>query len=188
MAVQAILDSAITFCEESMAIREALDMIYTIGGVDYYELDAPSQDNQISRILSVRVDGVNLQAIPEDNAHLLRDRDGTPTMFSTRRTGSVLEMQLYPRPIAVSAVIVEAALQPTRVATTLDNDLFNVWPDPIIEGALGRLLRIPHQPFTDGAYSMSMMASASRKTAKARTESQKGRTRGAQIVRMRPLA
>lgn len=187
LAVQTLLDSAIDFCEQSEVLREDLDPIITLVGVNNYELDAPSQQ-QVARVISVQLDGSWLQDFPVDYPDKPIDMAGRPTHFSTTRNGSTLELKLFPQPDAAYEIKVSVATRPLRTATQVEDDLFNLWVEPVVAGAISRVKAIPNQPFTDpqGALVMQMQAQAG--VAKARREGSYGRIRGSLKVNFRPAA
>lgn len=85
-------------------------------------------------------------------------------------------------------VRVRVALRPTKTATQVEDDLINYWTDPIVDGAMARILAIPDQPFSDPNKAMMMRASAARATHNARIEGNYGRVRGSMRVKQRPIA
>lgn len=180
---QAIVDSAIAFCDESMALRERLDAFWTVPGIALYELDTPSQQ-QVSRVLRVALDGAFLTpALP--NTSTPAQLSGRPTHYETSRTGSVFELSLYSVPDAAYNVVAEVALRPLRDATQLEDDLMNLWVEPIVAGAVARAASIPGQPFTDLGKSQNAAVAAAVGARKARLEGSFGRMRGSVSTRVK---
>jgi len=192
LAQQAIVDSAIQFCDDSMVLRETLDSQTTINGQSTYELDAPSQQ-QITRILGVWADGVQLKSAAQETAvsmaHVSTDllSTGWPAHFYTTRTGSELLLNLWPTPNTPISLDVEVVTRPVRDATDLENDLYDFWMNAIVAGALGRLMAIPNQPFTNIELSMTYLAKASREASKARVDGNIGRVVSTQYITPRPF-
>lgn len=187
LAAQAILDAAIVFCEDAQVVREELDSFTTATGEKSYALDAPSQQ-QIARVLDVTVDGRSLPGIAAEDVDLLVGAEGSPMSFYTSRNGSELLLNLFPTPDKAYQVQVRAALRPTRNATQLEDDLFNLWSDAVIAGAMARVMAIPGQPFSDPAGSAGYDVAAARAANKARVEGNFGRVRANMRVRSRPFA
>jgi hypothetical protein len=52
-ANQVILNSAIEFCENSLTLRQNLDTFNTVAGKIEYDLDPPSANHDINRVMSV---------------------------------------------------------------------------------------------------------------------------------------
>lgn len=182
---QALLDSAIAFCEDSLVQREMLDSFSTEIGTASYEMDPPAQQ-KVARVLDVVVDGVKLKNIPQDVAVGIQKVSGQPTGYYTTRSGYTFEVVLYPVPDKVCTVSVLAALKPSRTATQLDDDLFERWVEPIVAGAIARITAIPNQPFSDMSKSQYAALTAAAMAKKARAEESFGRARGSMSIRLRP--
>jgi hypothetical protein len=187
LAQQALVDAAIVFCEESQVIRARLDEFSTTADQVSYELDAPAQQ-QVARILEVRVDGRPIPAVMAEDVNLITDAVGSPMAYYTDATGSEFTLRLFPVPDGVYQVQVSAALRPTRTATSVEDDLFNLWSDAVISGALARLMLVPAQPFSNPAAAGGYGASAASAARKARIEGGFGRVRGSTGVTQRPFA
>ena len=187
LAAQAVLDAAIAFCEDTQAVREQLDSFTTSAGVGAYELDTPSQQ-QVARVFDVVVDGRPMAAIAAEDVGPASEAIGSPMAFYTTRYGSEFLLHLFPTPDGAYNVQVRAALRPTRNATQLEDDLFNLWSDAVLAGAMARVMAIPGQPFSDPAGSAGYSMAATRATNKARVEGNFGRVRAGMRVRGRPFA
>jgi hypothetical protein len=186
---QVLLDSAIDFCDRSLVIRQNLDSFSTAVGVPQYSLDAPSAQHDISRVLGVTLDKMELNPGMAEIVHndLPTDK-AKPRAFYTDRTDSTFTLNLTPPPDAVYPVIVDVALRPKRTATSVDDDLFNIWIDPIISGAMARAMQIPDQPFSNPAQAQYLLNSAAKQTINSRIEGNYGFIRGSMSVRPRPFA
>lgn len=101
LAQQALLDSAIAFCEASQVIRHDLDVFNTVIGRASYELDLPSQQ-ELARILLVKVGDQEIYAELAESRGYPPDADAIPTAFFTTRNDSELACQLYPSRRCVS--------------------------------------------------------------------------------------
>lgn len=183
---QVLLNSAIEFCEASLTLRQNLDTFKTsVGKVDY-DLDPPSSQHDINRVMGVTVNGRELNAgMAEVIRNDLSTANATPRGFYTDRTDSTFTLRLAPPPDGSYPVIVAVTLRPARNATQLDDDLFNIWIDPVVSGAIGRAMQIPNQPFTDYARADQLLAEAARLTNSSRIESNYGLVRGSMRVRPR---
>lgn len=187
LAAQAVLDAAIQFCDDSLVIREPLASFNTTVGEATYTLTPPASQ-EISRILKVVVDDTELEGVLAEVVGELDDNNAFPTSFFTSRTDSALRLLLGPKPDKVYPVIVTVALKPTRTAATVQDDLFDRWADPIVLGALARIMAVPGQPFTSLPLSRQRSIDAARMTHRARTEGMYGRVRGSMSVSTRPFA
>jgi hypothetical protein len=187
LAQQALLDAAIAFCEESQVIRARLDSFPTVNAQVGYTLVAPL-GQQVARVLEVRVDGRPIPMVMAEDVGMISDAVGRPMACYTDATDSTFELRLFPVPDGVYQVQVTAALRPTRDATEVEDDLFNLWSDALVSGALARLMAVPAQPFSNpalaGGYSVAALSAARR----AKVEGSFGRVRGSTGVTQRPFA
>jgi hypothetical protein len=85
----------------------------------------------------------------------------------------------------VYPVIVSVTLRPARNAVLLDDDLYNIWIDPIVSGAIARAMQIPDQPFTNPGRAAELLMSAAKQTNSSRIEGNYGLVRGSMRVRSR---
>ena len=187
MASQALVDYAISFCEDSLVLRQTQEPIAVVANVSAYSLDAPA-DQQVARVIHVWLDGKLIQPLPSD---VPIPGDGLvrrPTAYYTTRVDSELLVNLYPIPDADYTLTVETALRPTRDATTLQDDLFTLWVEPLVLGTLSTVMTIPDQPFSNPAAAMTYSARALQLSRKARIEGGIGRVRSSQRVAPRPFA
>lgn len=186
---QVLVSAAIEFSEKSLALRQNLDSFRTVIGIDQYDLDAPTTNHDIDRVMSVAVDGKELspglfEAIRND----LPTANAKPRGFYTDRTDNVLTLKLSPPPDGRYPVVVNVNLRPAMTATQLDDDLFNMWAEPIVAMAVARAMQIPDQPFTNFARAQQLLDSAARQTNSARIDGNYGSVRGSMRVRARPFA
>jgi hypothetical protein len=189
MVSQVLLDSAIDFCDSSLVLRQNLDSFSTTVGSSQYSLDAPSAQHDISRVMGVTLSGQELSAgMFEAIRNDLSTSNAKPRGFYTDRTNNVFTLELFPPPDGVYSVIVAVALRPKRTATSVDDDLFNMWIAPIISGAMARAMQIPDQPFSNPAQAQYLLDSAARQTNSARIDGNYGSVRGSMRVRARPFA
>jgi len=183
-AVQALTDSAIAFCEESMAVRQFADVFTTVAGVREYDLEAPSQQ-RVARVLRVFCDGSQLQTAASADSPVDTQAGGRPGAYYVSRTDSEGMLQLYPTPDRVYSVLVEVAFSPTRSATSVQDDLFDLWVDPVVAGALYRIYSVDGQAYSDPAKAMQQMSKALMLTRKARIEAEYGRVKSTRRVQSR---
>lgn len=189
LAAQVLIDAAIEFCDSSLVLRQNLDTFNTVVGRVQYDLDAPSAQHDINRVMGVTLDGKELVA---GMAEALRGDMPTapakPRGFYTDRTDSVFTLMLSPPPDEVYSVLVNVALSPARTATQLDDDLYNTWINPIVSSAIAQAMQIPGQPFSNPAQAQILLNSVARQTVTSRIEGNYGFVRGSMRVRSRPFA
>ncbi|CAB5220080.1 hypothetical protein UFOVP232_42 [uncultured Caudovirales phage] len=189
LAAQVLVNSAIEFCENSMVLRQNLDTFTTVAGVSQYDLDPPTAQHDINRVMGVTLAGMELRPGMAEIVHndLPTDR-AKPRAFYTDRTDSVFTLRLTPPPDAAYPVVVAVTLRPKRTASLLDDDLYNIWIDPIVSGAIARAMQIPDQPFTNFPQADYLLRSAAKQTNTSRIESTYGLVRGSMSVRFRSFA
>ena len=189
LVAQVLIDAAIEFCDSSLVLRQNLDTFNTVVGRVQYDLDAPSAQHDINRVMGVTLDGKELVAgMSEALRGDMPTASAKPRGFYTDRTDSVFTLMLSPPPDEVYSVLVNVALSPARTATQLDDDLYNTWINPIVSSAIARAMQIPGQPFSNPAQAQILLNSAARQTVTSRIEGNYGLVRGSMRVRYRPFA
>ena len=186
---QVLVDAAIEFCDSSLVLRQRLDSFNTVVDKVQYDLDPPSIQHDINRVLGVTLDGKELSpGMAEVIRGDLPTAAAKPRGFYTDRTDSIFTLMLSPPPDKVYPVIVSVALSPARTATQLEDDLYNIWIDQITSSAIARAMQIPGQPFSNPARAQSLLDSVARQTVRSRIEGNYGMIRGSMRVRSRPFA
>jgi hypothetical protein len=186
---QLLVDSAIEFCTASPVLRQNLDTFNTVVGVSQYDLDPPSAQHKIERVMGVTLAGMELRPGMAEIVHndLPTDK-AKPRAFYTDRTDSTFTLNLTPPPDNAYSVVVAVVLRPARTATTLDDDLYNIWINPVVTGAMAKAMMIPDQPFSNPAQADYLMGLVTRQKNTSRIESNYGHIRGSMSVRSRPFA
>lgn len=186
---QVLVNAAIEFAESSLTLRQNLDPFMTTVGIDQYDLDPPTTNHDINRIMSVNVGGRELApGMAEIIKNDLPTANATPRGFYSDRTDNEFTLRLSPPPDTAEVVLVKVNLRPARAATMLDDDMYNIWIDPIVSGAIARAMQIPDQPFTNFARAQELLLSAAQQTNSSRIESNYGLIRGSMRARYRPFA
>ncbi len=189
LAAQVLVSAAIEFCDSSLVLRQNLDTFKTFSGQVQYDLDPPTAQHDINRVLGVTLDGKELVAgMTEAIRGDLPTAPAKPRGFYTDRTDSVFTLMLSPPPDGAYDVVVNVALSPARAASQLDDDLYNVWVEPIVASAIARAMQIPGQPFSNPAQAQVLLDSAARQTVSSRIEGNYGLVRGSMRVRNRSFA
>ena len=180
-ASQALVDSAIDFCNNAMVLRERLPASVTSPGVSEYD-PTPSTFYRISRITKVWLDDRELTPIVSQVVGVTPQTPQTPQCFFITRDGGDILLNLTPIPDAAYSLQVEAVLRPARGALQLDDGLFDIWMEPVLEGAKARLLATPDQPFSDPKAAVLAASRAFTLTQKARVDGSYGRVLGGMRV------
>lgn len=189
LATQALLDSAIAFCEQSLVATADLDPAALRAGVTQYELDLPAQ-TRLGQVLRVWADNKLLVAAP---SHSVTEREpmvGEPLYYYSRDVDEQVVLNLYPAPNKDTAggLVVRVATVPTRTATSVHSALFNEWSEAIVEGAMARLYDTPGQMFTNEAKALVLSQKVRARTNTARVEALRGRVVSSMSMTMRPFA
>jgi hypothetical protein len=185
---QMLLTSAIEFCEKSQVLRQNLDPFSTVADIGEYDLDSPSAQLIISRVLGVTADGIPLVGdMAESFPRYLPVDSGIPSSFYVDRTDSQFVLRLLPTPDDVYRLVTTVALRPAMTATQLEDDLYNRWVEPVVSGAIYRAMLLPDQPFTNYARASQVQMETARHITNSRIEGNYGHVRGSMRVRSRPF-
>lgn len=184
----AVVDSAIAFCDESMVMRDLLDPITTRKGTVEYPVDNIDTARGTSRIVNVWFDGGLITPVARATVHVSEFPIGTPTHYATRAYDGELQLRLYPAPDSVKQVVIEVVTRPTRTAASLDDELLERWADTIVHGAVSRICAISGQPYSDSAKSGQAGAMFIHGCRQARIEGSVGQVVTARRVSQRPFA
>lgn len=184
---QALLDASIRFCEDSKVIHEVGEAFTTVATVGAYEVESPT-DQRVTSIRQVWCDGIPIAPLMGDTSPAALTTTGTPTNYYGTRVGSEFLLQLYPIPDKACSITVDAAFCPTRSATQVEDDLFDLWAEAIINGALARIMSIPDQPYSNPERASGAAMSFNGLSARAKREAAFNRVEGSTTVRPRRMA
>lgn len=189
LAQQALVDSAIEFCEFTQCLVVDLDPINARAGVGGYELDMPSQ-SRLAQVLRVWFEGRELGAVPYTSVHEVEPLTGVPVYHFCRDADEVLQLNLYPVPDkdAAKAIRVRVATKPARNATSVHASLLEQWADPIVNGAMRRLHEMPGQTFTNEPRALLLESKVRHQLSVARIDALRQRTLSSLTAKMRPFA
>jgi hypothetical protein len=163
IAVNAVRNACIDFCTGSLFWNETLDPV-TVTDTDFpYDLEAPSGARVVS-VMSVAVDGKSISPVFLDALEKVTNwRTATasaPTAFCQPNPS---QMFLYPRLDVPVSMVVRAAFAPSRTATNVDSLVYNEYLEEIAAGAMGKLMKMPGQPWSNpetGVYYSDMFEKA----------------------------
>lgn len=182
-----IRDAAIYFCQQTDVTRRPIDQFSTVAGLNSYEIDAPDRQLRVERILSLKLDGCELDGVFTEDSYQITDTTGRPSRFYTRRVDELLTLMFDRTPDNAYPVDMSVCFAPTQSASQVEDDLFNLWGEIIAFEAVSRLAMIPETSFSNPGLAMQMRADARRLMHGARIEGYHGRVRGSSTVRPRPL-
>lgn len=154
VALNAIRNACIQFCEETLYLQKELDEQFLQKGVSEYDLDPDSQGYRVINIIEAWNGDQFL--IPKSIEELTRiyrvtnwqTLNGNPYYYYRTKQSSV---NLVPTPTesGQSTLRIRAAITPSRSSTTVEDDIFERFLEPIAFGARGRLYDTPNQPYYD---------------------------------------
>lgn len=188
LATRAVLDAAIWFCEESLWLRQVQPATTCTANVSTYTAPT-STDQSVARVLNVWVNGQLIAPIALNDAQYLPVvNKSTPQGYYTSHSDGVWSVVLYPTPDYAYTLQMEVALRPTRTSTTLQNDLFELWLEPIVRKAAAIVCGHADMPCSDPGKATEYEMQARALMNKARTEGTIGRVRASQAVTKRKFA
>lgn len=184
VAVQAIRNAIIEFCEETHYLQENLDPMTGQKNVGLYELCANDNNYKVVEIMTAWY-GEQL-LIPKSQEELNQiyrtsnweELSGNPYYYFRTKSN---EMRLVTKPTTtVQAMLkVKAAIAPKRSSTTVTDELYERFLEQIGMGARARLYNTPNQPYYDPAASGIYTKRFNDIMAEVRTRVYKGLTRTA---------
>lgn len=185
LAQQALIDSAILFCDQSLAVTAALDPITVPIGTSAIELEAPDQTT-IAQILHVWFDKQLLNAAPYGQMTNIFRQDGQPVDYTIEYIDEVANLMLYPAPNKKvdNGLLVRAALRPSRSATQVHNILFERYVEAIVAGAQMYLHNMPDQPWTNPTRAQQCGVLARALANRARADMMMGRAQSSMTAQM----
>jgi hypothetical protein len=185
-AAQALLDSAIDFCQSTLAVVETLDPITVPIGADTVEIEL-SPGTQVAQVLSVAFDNSFVSPRPAWDKFTPPTGPGTPVFFVGVERDEAFHVQLIPAPdrLAPQGLRIKLALSPTRTATEVPTVLFDRYVEHIINGALARLYSTPDVGFYNEPKAAVAAAKARAGITSARIDSAHGRVVTSMRVQMR---
>jgi len=184
VAVQAIRNAVIEFCEETHYMQENLDPITGVKGEGLYELDANDSNYKVVEIMQAYYgDQLLIPKAQEELNQIYRtsnweELSGNPYYYFRTKSN---EMRLVTKPIITEAnkLKVKAAVAPRRSSTTVTDELYERFLEQIAIGARARLYNTPNQPYYDLAASGVYTKRFNDVMAEVRTRVYKGLTRTA---------
>lgn len=149
----ALRQSAISFCEQSLAYRYQHPDIAVVAATDTYSY-VPPAESVVHAIHYAEFAGKTIQTRAGEFGIRIEDwrnQTGAPEYV----LGGATSLTLVPTPDVAGTLKLEVVLKPSLTATGVDDALFNEYREAIVHGALGRLMLSPKKPYSDaqlGAY------------------------------------
>lgn len=138
--------AAIAFCEQSLVWQESHNPISVETGTAEYDYVPPDQA-VVHTAVYAQFEGEELEIAGESDIRIKdwREQTGTPLYL----LGGATALTLVPEPDADGTLTLLVVLKPTPGATDIADFLYNEYREPIVHGALSRLLLSPKKPYTD---------------------------------------
>ena len=193
VAVQAIRNACIQFCEETHYLQENLDPIAGQENVGDYDLDANDSNYKVVEIMQAYYgDQLLIPKAQEELNQIYRtsnweDLKGNPYYYFRPRA-SVVRLVTKPIITEQNKLKVKAAIAPKRSSTTVDEEIFERFLEYIAHGARARLYNTPNQPYYDPKTAMEYTKRFNDEMAEVRTRVYKGLTRAAARIEFQRFA
>lgn len=158
LALQAIRNTVIEFCEKSLIHQVTQDPLTLLANISDYDLDAPSKQQRVQKIMRVWFKGVEIGPVAPDDVM-------TPEVYAanipgytpvkgpaqgyTQKDFGTVSFLPIPDQRYVNAITMRVALVPTRDSTSFEDFLFEQWGEFIACGAKARLMLNPGKPYTN---------------------------------------
>ena len=191
VAVNAIRNSCIEFCQETLYIQENLDSMAGISGVGVYDLE-PDGDYKIADIIEAWYGDAFL--VPRSIEQLTRiyrttnwnTLAGNPYYYF-RPSSQEVHLVPYPQVTQANKIKLRVALKPSRSSTTIREEIYERFLEDIAYGARARLYNTPNQPYYDLKTSLEYLKRFNDVMADVRTQVNKGLTRASVAIEFQRL-
>ena len=151
LIIQHIRAATIELCEKSSVYQQQLDAISTVSGLYEYEFDAPASTSVHKLVWGV-LEGDALEPVSsgmlEQRVPDWRNQTGTPE-YILKNDLVTFWIAPVPSSTVANSLILRVALKPTYTSTACDDTVMSDYRDTIINGAIGRLLRMPAKEWSD---------------------------------------
>jgi hypothetical protein len=145
MADMVLRQSAISFCEQSLAWKYDHSPISVLAGLSEYGF-VLSPGTAVHMVAYAALDGRELNVCTgEAEAESWRSLTGRPEYVSGRN----ITLALLPTPDSPGLLTLKVVLKPSPSAAGIDDGIFDEYREAITHGALARLMLSPRKPYTN---------------------------------------
>lgn len=157
LALQAISDATIEFCEKSLILQRDHDPVTVIANVVDYDLEPPT-GYLVVKVMRAWLDNIKLNPAAPD---FVADAGVYNRLYSSYSAGPSTPrayVQKDPRSISLwpvadkkyaNGLTMRVALKPTRAAETVEDEIYEDYVETIAAGAISRLMLSPEKPYTN---------------------------------------
>lgn len=192
VAINAIRNSCIEFCQETRYIQQHLDPMAGIAKTGTYDLEANDGTYKIADIMECWYGEQFL--VPKSIEQLTQiyrttnwnTLDGNPYYYY-RPSSQEIRLVPYPKVTEADKIRVLAALKPSRASTTVQEEIFERFLEDIACGARARLYNTPNQPYYDARAALEYTKRFNDVMAAVRTQVNKGLTRASVQIEFQRL-
>jgi hypothetical protein len=181
-ADSALRQSAIAFCEQSLAWQGTHPDISVAAGTAEYAFTPPA-DAVVHSIIHAALDGEEIALYPGEpgmgSINLHRGK-GTPAYI----LAGAASLTLVPAPGAPGTLSMTVAFKPSPASTGIADGQFNEYREAIIHGALVRLMLSPKKPYSSVQLAQYHQQQFAAKTAAAGQRVARGYTRAPMQTRI----
>ena len=149
-ADSALRQSAITFCEQSLAWQAIHPDISIAAGTAEYAF-APPEGTVVHTIIYAALNGGEIEPHAGEMSIAISDwrrKTGMPQYV----LGGPTSLTLVPEPAAAGTLTMIVVLKPSGASTGIEDALFNEYREVIVHGAFARLMLSPRKPYTNAQF------------------------------------
>lgn len=190
VALQAIKDAAIEFCEKSHVYQQDLDPMTAIKAISEYDLEAPT-GYVVARVMSAWFNNEKLEPAAPDmlrvpDAYRLTAGQSQPK-FYFQKTAKTVTLLPVPDQNTPSAITIRAALKPSRISESVDDEIYEEYAEVIAHGAKYRLMLSPGKSYSNQANAAVEKGLFESGINKARARANSGYVRSTMSVKLRRI-
>lgn len=156
VALNAIRNAAIEFCERSKVWVIDHDPISAIANEPVYAFEPPN-GAVVCGVVTAWFNGVEIdpttQRDLESEYRNWPSLPGVPLRYLQQNSAELILFP-YPSGALANALTMKVALKPSRASTSIDAWLFEQYLEAIAHGAKWKLMAMPKKPWSDGATAM----------------------------------
>tara|TARA_R110000868_G_scaffold290029_5_gene550295 strand:+ start:304 stop:954 length:651 start_codon:yes stop_codon:yes gene_type:complete len=193
VAIQAIRNACIQFCQETRYIQDNLDPMAGVSNISKYELTPNDGTYKIADIVEMWYgDSFLVPKSIEQLTQIYRSTNwntlGGNPYYYFRPSSQEIQLVPYPQVTEAKKIRIRAALTPSRVSTGVREEIYERFLEDIAYGARARLYNTPNQPYYDLKTSLVYLKRFNDVIADVRTQVNKGLTRASVQIEFQRFA